>query len=641
MSRSRIDPLTGTWTEAISAVSKRPAEDVTSFLERHGLRPQALIPRPVDITIRSMRFSGIKALPGGPEDFDFTWGELGPGLWLIGSDGNSRGKTSLLGVMRWLLRGSPPSQIPPGVLKWIHRASMEFDVGGVLHRVSFDLRGGFAAELAELRDGGPAAPLLSASSAAEFEHGMSDFMMSRLGLEPIVGMRDGETVVQHRWSALFSAFHIGTDYTALLGDTVHDALVNRMLNMFCGFRHAPAVARIQNVVAGFGAEREREDQAARAVTEHARGKLERLRAELAALPAPAPGTPSSAELLSEVRSTSDNLAAAYTRVADLHRLRAEAQEATASARAEMNADRSALLDFKEARAAERVFRRLTPTCCPRCDQTFAEERKERETSARACMVCGGDAPTEDSADVEGALAALEETRRRRCGAWRWSSPESSPSWTHGQPPSVLPGNGWERGGRSSFAGEIWSGGLRTSLSTLRARAPKAPSSTSGGDCWGPTSPIGWYSAGGLAVWKPSSSPQSRRASSATSSARPSSRTGWRRLPPPTGSGARRRRACCAPSAREAHRRENGWGRRPAKPERRPRTGQHPRPSERLSASPAAGGVARERRRPARNLAAGGRDSGTLRHRSPSHEGVPQARNGACSYGYPVGPPELS
>jgi hypothetical protein len=411
MPRSRIDTLAGTWTEAITAVSKRPAEDVTAFLERHGLRPQSLIPRPVDITIRSLRFSGVKALPEGPQDFEFTWDGLGPGLWLIGSDENSRGKTSLLGVMRWLLRGSPPSQIPPGVLKWIHRAGMEFDVGGVPHRVSVDLRGGFAAELAEQRDGGPPTPLLAAGSAAEFEHGMSDFMMSRLGLDPIVGMRDGEVVVHHRWAALFSAFHIGTDYAALLGDTVHDALVNRMLNMFCGFRHAPAVARIQNVVASFGAEREREDQAARAVAEHARSKLERLQSELAALPATAPDTPSSAELLSAVRSTSDDLAAAYTRVTDLRRLRGEAQEVAASARAEMNADKSALLDFKEARAAERVFRRLTPTCCPRCDQALGEERKERETSARACMVCGGDAPTEDSAGAEEALAALEENVR--------------------------------------------------------------------------------------------------------------------------------------------------------------------------------------------------------------------------------------
>ncbi|GAA4258513.1 hypothetical protein GBZ26_11370 [Azospirillum formosense] len=407
MSKNRIDPLAGTWSEAIAALSKRPVEEVADFLERRDLRPQALIPRPVDLTIRSVSFSGEKSLSGRREPFDFTWGGLGPGLWLIGSEGTSRGKTSLLGVMRWLLRGSRPAQIPGGVVKWIHRASMDFQLGEIQHRVSIELRDGFTAELSELHGGEPKASLMTAASPDEFEHGMSDFMMSRLGLEPIVGMRDGEPSVHHRWPSLFAAFHMGTEYSAILGDTPLDGLANRLLNMFCGFCHASAVARIQNIITSLGAEQDKEDQAARAVAAHIKTRLLRLRAELEALPTPPCGASSAVELLEGVRSAADELTVAYDRAAELRRVRNEALESSLVARTEMNADKLALQDFKEARAAERVFRRLTPTCCPRCDQAFGDERKEREATARACMVCGGEAPTENSADVEDALATLE------------------------------------------------------------------------------------------------------------------------------------------------------------------------------------------------------------------------------------------
>lgn len=131
---------------------------------------------------------------------------------------------------------------------WIWHAAVDFDLDGVRHRVPLDLRGGFRATLAEDRPGARA--LFEAGDEEQFASAMSDFMLRALSLEPVTSLRrdanpakDGRTV-HHRWPSLFGAFHIGTDYSALIGDVTHDGLTNRMLNMFAGFPHAAAVARI-------------------------------------------------------------------------------------------------------------------------------------------------------------------------------------------------------------------------------------------------------------------------------------------------------------------------------------------------------------------------------------------------------------
>ncbi|WP_431271749.1 hypothetical protein [Dankookia sp. P2] len=401
--------------QAIAAASGRPPETVADFLDRHDLKAQGLIPRPVDLTVRRVAFGGEKRIDGQAIPFEFDWPELSGGLWLVGSGRNSRGKTSLLGIMRWLLRGTPPDSIPPDVMKWIRHAAVDFDLDGVRHRVSLDLCDGFRATLTEGRLG--ARSIFEAGDEGQFASAMSDFMLRALALEPVTSLRrdanpakDGRTV-HHRWPALFGAFHIGTDYSALIGDVTLDGLTNRMLNMFAGFPHATAVARIHYVMAGLDMAAEQETQTLRAVADHAKARAERLRSELAALgAAPADGG-TAAGLLASVRSTSDELAGLYARLPELRRALADAQEVVAAARAGWNADRLALQNFVEDRAAERVFRSLNPKCCPRCDRAFGADRKDREAVEHACMVCGEVAPEEDEAGVAEARARLEENER--------------------------------------------------------------------------------------------------------------------------------------------------------------------------------------------------------------------------------------
>lgn len=416
MSRRKHDPLSGSWSEAISALSGRPVAAVTDFLDRHDIREQATIPRPVGLMVRRIAFGGVKQTAAGATPFDFEWSGLGPGLWLVGSAGNSCGKTSLLGIMRWLLRGAPPRSIPPDVLPWIRRAEVDFDLGGVPHRVSLDLGGGYAASLSEVRPGASAVERLKAASPEAFADGMSDFMMRALDLSPILGTRrdpdpakDGQ-VTRHRWPALFAAFHIGTDYSALLGDVAQDGLPNRMLNMFAGFPHAAAVASIAHVRKALEITEQQVDLSKDAVSAHAATTVARLRAELAGLTSGTLGE-TVADLLAEVHRASEEAAAVYARLPGLSQRVVDLAEVAAAARRQHNADRVALRNFTEAGAAASVFRALEPKCCPRCDRTFGAERKAREQEALACMVCGDEAPQAEAEDPDEVKARLEEAVR--------------------------------------------------------------------------------------------------------------------------------------------------------------------------------------------------------------------------------------
>lgn len=416
MSSRKPDPLSGSWAEALTALSKRPAAEVASFLDRHDIREQSTIPRPIGLTIQRVRFGGEKVFEAGTEPFSFEWKDLGPGLWLVGSDRNSCGKTSLLGIMRWLLRGSPPRSIPPDVMPWIRRAEMDFDMGGVLYQVSVDMNGGYIASLVETKPGAPPVERLLATSPEAFADGMSDFMMRAQDLFPVIGIRRDPDpakdvqVTRHRWPALFGAFHIGTDYAAVLGDITLDGLPNRMLNMFAGFPHAAAVAAITHVQKAIGVADDREDRNRDAVSAHAKSTVARLRAELAALASGGPGE-TVADLLAEVHRISEEMAASYARLPGLRQQAADLAEAAAAARRQHNADRIALRNFVEAGAAAAVFRALEPKCCPRCDRIFGADRRTREQETHACMVCGDEAPAAEVEDANEVRARLEGAER--------------------------------------------------------------------------------------------------------------------------------------------------------------------------------------------------------------------------------------
>lgn len=416
--------LIGDFQAAVTAESGRAPDAVQTVLEKYDLRDPTLIATPVSITLRKLSFNGVRPVEdaqGEKEDFTFTWDNLKPGLWLIGSDRNSAGKTSLVEIMRWLLRGSPTSALPPGIKEMLHKVVLELDIGEVRYRVSLNQMGGFKAELVELRPGGSGVLRFRVDHSKQFEAAMSDFMMTALGLDPIVAWKKAASAdvegyqFPHGWPALMGAFQIGTNYGALLGEETWDGLQPRMLNMFAGFAHASLVNRIAILQKSVAQTTDGEGRARLAVAVHARTRADSLRAELDALGHVAEGSVIPSQALEDVRDYSHWLGRLYERRPQLSSHLAAMRVALLEAQEEYNADRIALQDFVDGEAASLAFRSLSPKCCPRCDQTFKAERKLREAKDLACMVCGEQAPVADEdasgvrqAGLEAAVAASQE-----------------------------------------------------------------------------------------------------------------------------------------------------------------------------------------------------------------------------------------
>ena len=74
---------------------------------------------------------------------------------------------------------------------------------------------------------------------------------------------------------------------------------------------------------------------------------------------------------------------------------------------EMRTERN-LLALREDRAAASFLRRLSPTCCPRCDRPIAEGRRKMENSERRCSVCTEELPSAANTGIDGEIAAAEE-----------------------------------------------------------------------------------------------------------------------------------------------------------------------------------------------------------------------------------------
>ncbi len=406
--------IDGDWIQAVVGRSGKSPEAVQKFVTDHALHESTMIPRPVDLTIRRVFFNGVKVLPEERTPFQCEWGDLGPGLWLLGSVRNGAGKTSFIEIVRWLLRGSEPQEFPKAVRSWLKEASLDFDVGGVRHRVAVHAEEPFSAKLTKMPGENNQTVIFEVGSETMFEASMGDYMMGALNLERIPAWRPGKGAspegrpVIHGWPALFGGFHIGTNYSALLGELKLDGMQHRLLGMFAGFRHAPLVTSVFIANKEVAQVDDTSNRIQQAVAKHAQGRCAALEEELRILNDKLKDAGTTVSLLADTRAADAELADLHSRLPDLRAQLSHARGDTAQAKEAYDADRLALQDFVDAKAAHRVFRALSPTCCPRCEQGFGADRKAKEQDDLACMVCGGDAPAEELVDTAHDKRTLEE-----------------------------------------------------------------------------------------------------------------------------------------------------------------------------------------------------------------------------------------
>lgn len=404
------------------------AEEVDEVLARARIRPSGAVPVPRRLRLQQLRFAGVKAhrraarfvgaiqptllelpdaelasqSPGGlvadesiperdepGEAFEFTW-PFDSGLYGIGSYENFRGKSSVLEVILWALRGRCGLQ--PDVRAWMRNVQLDFEVSDEQLSVIF-----------EVDDGVPHGQVLSGGvllttfdGHESFEAAMDEVMMPRLGLTAIPAWQsspsgEGGQAVTHSWVTYAGALFITQrSLDQVLGDTNFSGLPGRLLQMFVGTPWASTMVEAQVSAKAIRAELDAVRRRARVDADAHADDRRSLENALREAQGRLESMPDLTQSLRDLASAVDEV---NTRSAAVARLQAFVTEAQASRNAAADAVRdeeARRLALVEDALARRFFNAFAPTVCPRCSSPVTEERHAREREAHACSVCASD-----------------------------------------------------------------------------------------------------------------------------------------------------------------------------------------------------------------------------------------------------------
>lgn len=402
--------MSGSWLETVAEkAGMRPAEAEIALRKRGIVADRPLRPART-LTVRRIAFQGEKrGTAHGPIDFD--WSDLAAGVWAVTSRRNLRGKSTVLEVLLWALRGKPKG-LQDDVRRWLSWVCVEFDVDGQRYVVDFAVeekvpRG----KLVRLRASGEPDELDRFMSDEGFEVAMSRFMMQTLDLDPITAMQgkeDERQVVEHGWAALSGGLYFGGDHKQLLGDVQMAGLPARMLQMYIGMPWATTVMQAGTAKRELDQETEKASKAAttaamdaQAARTRIEGELEKAKKSLAAF---AQETGTAAEL--------ERLAGEVARLSPIaldlmHRQASAEVEATEFERL-ATVDERAVRDLRENIVATQFFNGLQPVCCPRCETRVSSERLKRESKDLSCSLCAEDIPIDEMEGANDQLDAIEQ-----------------------------------------------------------------------------------------------------------------------------------------------------------------------------------------------------------------------------------------
>ncbi|MDZ4178497.1 MAG: large ATP-binding protein, partial [Coriobacteriia bacterium] len=287
------------WLEAIANKANVDVARVEQVLTARHIVPTPVLPAPRRLKLLSISFGGVKREVVDEGPYTFEWNDLSEGLWGMMTDRNLRGKSSIIEVVRWLIRGRPSPNLQDDVRAWIHTACLRLDLDGLEYEIQVDCRDGAKGTLSRRTSATANTTVIATfSSEKQFEMVMSDFFLRAFSMESIATWREsdsedksGQTVV-HGWPALSGAMFIGTNYDVVLGDLPFTTGTQaRLMQMYLGVpwvsTHASALAAQKLVESGNDLEARRRGQSARAKQARV-GEIEtqlaEKRASLAALP---------------------------------------------------------------------------------------------------------------------------------------------------------------------------------------------------------------------------------------------------------------------------------------------------------------------------------------------------------------------
>ncbi|MFE6912190.1 ATP-binding protein [Streptomyces erythrochromogenes] len=394
--------------DRIAQKANVPIDDVRDVFAAYGL-PLVVSPaRARPLRVHRLRLAGERTGDVQPGPFDTSL-DFSEGLTAFVAS-NFRGKSSVLELVTWCLRGTRRDALQTRVRHWLRHVDLDATVAGTPMAFRLDLAEGEIdsavvltgpdhATLEEVRAPDPGrgiTALLRAASTASYAEQIAGLMLGRMDLQPLLNSRMETSTTTHGWPAYFGAIYLPTGADRpLMGDVMTDGLPGRLLQVFLDLPAAAALTRVKTVhdvrLASNKARRKEADAAAAArTTERARLQDELGRAQdlLAGL---SPSGTSEVSLV-DLAHTAMDLAQA---VADAQDVWEEADRTFRRARTERQHAAKLLNDVTESATARLLFHGLNPTSCPRCDQSIDDERRREERQAHTCAVCAREVVGDD------------------------------------------------------------------------------------------------------------------------------------------------------------------------------------------------------------------------------------------------------
>jgi hypothetical protein len=402
--------MSGGWLETVAAKAGMRPTEAELALRRRGITVDRPLRPARKLTVRRIAFKGEKrGTAQGPIDFD--WSDLAAGVWAVTSERNLRGKSTVLEILLWALRGTPKG-LQDDVRRWLSSVCVEFDVDDQRYVVDFAVEERIPrGSLARRRVSGETDELDRFMSDEGFEAAMSRFMMNTLDLDPITAMQgkeDERQVVEHGWAALSGGLYFGGDHKQLLGDVQMAGLPARMLQMYIGMPWATTVMQAGTAKRELDQETEKASKAAKAAAKDAETGLARIDRELQA-------AKEKLDSFAQVTGTAAELERLAGEVARLSPIAFDLAQRLARAEAEATelerlaiADERAVRDLRENIVATQFFNGLQPVCCPRCETRVSSERLKRESAELSCSLCAEEIPIDEMEGASDGLDAIEQ-----------------------------------------------------------------------------------------------------------------------------------------------------------------------------------------------------------------------------------------
>jgi hypothetical protein len=398
------------WLACVANRAKAKEITIEEVLAAWRIQPAPVPASPRRLLLRRIAFSGIKRNVSNAGSFNFEWKNLGRGLWAMVTDGNLKGKSSVIEVVRWLLRGRPSDKLQEDVKHWISHASLRFQLDETTYDIRIEIANEVRGSFMRLDKGNIEKKLASFSGDGEFEAVMSNFFMRELDLEAITNWHgatydDSGKTVTHGWPALSSVMFTGTDYDSLLGDIKPAAgLPTRLMQMYLGLPWISTFMAAKAAQHTINRDNHLKERQRTFGTMAREDRINSIKSELEAKREEFAHTPPDADL----RIHLTGLNAEFANLKNTERILEEqllyAEKAILQADSAYSEDRHNRQAHIDAEAAGAVFKKLNPSCCPRCEIEIGEERRKREIDSHSCSVCGESIASDtDSATIQAQL----------------------------------------------------------------------------------------------------------------------------------------------------------------------------------------------------------------------------------------------